>query len=93
MLIRHPSKYLVLLVYYVTLFSTTYLITIYNSFIHSHLMYGLLVWGFQSMRVEKLQKKAIRVLVNRPYISHTTPIFKELRILIITDLYHVQLYT
>ena len=34
------------------------LITIYNSLIHSHLMYGLLVWGFQSMRVEKLQKKS-----------------------------------
>ena len=32
------------------------------------------------------------VLANRPYISHTTPIFKELRILKITDLYHVQLY-
>ena len=66
------------------------LITIYNSLIHSHLMYGrLLVWGFQSMRVEKLQKKAIRVLANRSYISHTTPIFKELRILKFTDLYHV----
>ena len=55
-------------------------------------MYGLLGWGFQSMRVEKLQKKIIRVLANRSYISHTTPIFKELRILTITDLYHVQLY-
>ena len=66
------------------------LITIYNSLIHSHLMYGVLVWGFQSMRVIKLQKKAIRVLANRPYISHTTPIFKELRILKITD--QVQLY-
>ena len=68
------------------------LITIYNSLIHSHLMYGLLVWGFQSMRVEKLQKKAIRVLTNRPYIFHTTPIFKELKLPKITDLYHVQLY-
>ena len=34
------------------------LITIYNSLIHSHLMYDLLVWGFQSMRVEKLPKKS-----------------------------------
>ena len=55
-------------------------------------MYGVLVWGFQSMRVEKLQKKDIRVLANRSYISHTTPIFKKLRILKISDLYHVQLY-
>ena len=55
-------------------------------------MYGFLVWGFQSIRVEKLQKIYIRVLANRSYIPHTTPIFKELRILKITDLYHVQLY-
>ena len=54
-------------------------------------MYGLPVWGFQSMCVEKLQK-AIRVLANRPYISHTTHISTELIINKITDLYHVQLY-
>ena len=65
---------------------------IYTSLIHSHLMYGLLVCGFQSMRVEKLQNKAIRVLANRPYFSHTTPIFKELRILKVKDIYHVQLF-
>ena len=68
------------------------LITIYNSLIHVHLMYGLLVWGFQSMRIKKLQKKAICVLANHSYISHTATIFKELRILKITDLYHIQLY-
>ena len=36
--------------------------------------------------------KKIRVLANRPYISHTTSMFKELRIHKITDLYQVQLY-
>ena len=56
-------------------------------------MYDLLVWGFQSMRVEKIQKNAIPVLANRPYISHTTPIFKELRILKSTDLYNKFNYT
>ena len=33
------------------------LITIYNSLIHSYLIYGLLVWGFKSGRVKILQKK------------------------------------
>ena len=38
------------------------------------------------------KKKAIRVVANRAYNSHTTPIFKELGILKINDLYQVQLY-
>ena len=38
------------------------------------------------------RKKATCVLANCPYISHTTPIFEELRILKSRDLYHVQLY-
>ena len=37
-------------------------------------------------------KKAIRVVANRAYNSHTTPIFKELGILKINNLYQVQLY-
>ena len=45
------------------------------------------------MSVEKPQKKNICVLANRPYVFHTTSIFKELGMLKITDLYHVQLYT
>ena len=68
------------------------LITIYNSLIHSYLIYGLLVWGFKSGRVKILQKKAIRVVANRAYNFHTAPIFKELGILKINQLYQVQLY-
>ena len=44
------------------------LITIYNSIIHSRLMYSLLVWGFQSMRVEKLQKKKLYVYLQIVHI-------------------------
>ena len=38
------------------------LITIYNSLIHSHLMYVLLVWGFQSVYVEKLYKTYAQIV-------------------------------
>ena len=62
------------------------LITIYNSLIHSYLIYGLLIWGFKSGRVKILFKEAIRVIANCAYNSHTTPIFKELGILEINDL-------
>ena len=36
--------------------------------------------------LKNIYKKAIRVVANRPYNSHTTPIFMELGILKITDL-------
>ena len=36
------------------IFTKHILITIYNSLIHSYLIYGLLVWGFRSARVKIL---------------------------------------
>lgn len=68
------------------------LLTIYNSLIHPHLLYGLIVWGYHHTKVEVLQKRAVRVLAHQPYISHTTPIFKDLQILKIKDLHTIQLY-
>ena len=43
-------------------------------------------------RLKILQKKAVRILAFRPYISHSTPIFKNLKILQLEDLYTMQLY-
>ena len=45
---------------------------IYNSLIHPHLIYGLNIWRFKHKRITILQKKAIRILAFRPYISHST---------------------
>ena len=39
-----------------------------------------------------LQKKTIRILAFRPYISHSTSAFKELKIPMLKDLYILQLY-
>ena len=66
--------------------------TIYNSLIHPHLIYGLNLWGFKHKRITVLQKKAVRILTFRPYISHTTSAFKELKMLMLEDLYKIQLY-
>ena len=65
---------------------------IYNSLIHPHLIYGLNLWGFKHKRITILQKKAIRILAFRPYISHSTSAFKELKIPMLKDLYTIQLY-
>lgn len=68
------------------------LTTIYFALIHSHLNYGLLLWGFKNMHIANLQKKAIRVTGFRPYIAHTEPIFKRLKILRLEDMYTTHLY-
>ena len=44
------------------------LLTLYNSIIHPHLIYGLYIWGFSPKRLTILQKKAIRILARRLYI-------------------------
>ena len=65
---------------------------IYNSLIHPHLYIRLNLWGFKHKRITILQKKAIRILAFRPYISHSTSAFKELKIPMLKDLYTIQLY-
>ena len=66
--------------------------TIYDSLIHPHFLYGLIVWGFQHQCISKLQKRVVRLLAFQPYISHTTPILKKLIILKLSDLYSLQLF-
>ena len=66
--------------------------TIYNSLIHPHLIYGLYFWGFSPKRLIILQKKAVRTISLSRYLSHSTPLFKNLKILKIDDQYSIQLY-
>ena len=54
------------------IFSHEIMRTIYNSLIHPHLIYGLYLWGFSPKRLTVLQKKAVRILSLRPYVSHST---------------------
>ena len=61
--------------------------TIYNSLILSHLCYGILIWGWDSARLLKLQKKAVRLIVNAKYNAHTDPIFRKLDMLKMKDIY------
>ena len=64
---------------------------IYNSLIHPHLIYGLYLWGFNPKRLTILQKRAVRILALRPYLSYSTPPFKSLKIPKLEDLYIIQL--
>ena len=73
-------------------FTLNKLFTLHNSAIHPHLIYGLNLLEFKHKRVTILQKKTIRILAFRPYISHSTSAFKELKIPMLKDLYTIQLY-
>jgi hypothetical protein len=62
----------------------------YNSLILPYLQYGILVWGTNSGRLLKLQKKSVRTITNAKYNAHTDPIFKSLRLLKVIDILKVQ---
>jgi hypothetical protein len=64
----------------------TILQTIYNSLILPHLIYGINLWGSCFKKLEKLQKRAVRIILKTPYNSHSEPIFKKLGILKLSDL-------
>ena len=66
------------------------IIGLYFSIFNSHLSYGLPVWGQSKQiyldRIKKIQKKAIRAITFSDNRAHTSPLFKNLKILNVTDL-------
>ena len=69
--------------------------TLYLTFIYPYLLYGIEAWcaAYQNVtgKIVSLQKKAIRIVRNVPYLEHTAPIFRELRILKVEDLFKMQI--
>ena len=59
---------------------------LYCSLINSQLSYGILIWGYEYHRLEKIQKRAIRIISNSKYNAHTEPIFKALDLFKIKDM-------
>ena len=59
---------------------------IYYSLIHSHMTYGILLWGFKNIsRLQHVQKKSLRIISNTHYFAHTAPICKRLNIVLLED--------
>lgn len=71
------------------------LLTLYNSLIYSHLLYGITAWGSASNYIIRplilLQKRIVRTLGGaRSFIDHTNPMFKNLQVLKLNDIYKLQ---
>ena len=65
------------------------LIQIYYGQCYSHLTYGCQLWGQKDSEIEQtinLQKKAIRLISFAHFQAHSSPLFKNLSILKLTDL-------
>ena len=70
--------------------TTTQLLHLYNAFLLPHLLYCCTVWGMNyATRCNKLllmQKKAVRIIFNLPFLGHTSSHFKEHSILKFNEL-------
>ena len=49
-----------------------------------------MTWGYKCDRINKLQKKAIRIVSLSKYNAHTEPIFKRLQLLKVADILKIQ---
>ena len=64
---------------------------IYMSLVFTYLNYCNLIWGAAHYSIIeplfKLQKKAIRIITNSYYLEHTTPLFKDYKLLTVHQVY------
>ena len=69
--------------------------TIYYAHVHPHLTYCLPIWGstypshLQSIFL--LQKRALRLITNSPFLEHTNPLFKLTKIIKFYDLVKLEI--
>ena len=71
------------------------LICLYNALFLSFLQYGLIVWGETYASyidpIFKLQKKAVRAISFQPRMSPSLPIFSDLKLLKLSELFELRL--
>ena len=67
----------------------------YYGFIYPNLIYNIEIWGgtfpchLESLHV--IQKRIVRIIAGEPPLSHSNPIFHDLKILKLTDIYRFKL--
>ena len=65
------------------------LLQLYHSLVHSHLAYGIAIWGSTHttylQKLQNLQNRALKVVRNVPFLSSPKPLYKKLNIMTIHD--------
>jgi hypothetical protein len=71
--------------------SISSLVTLYYSLIYSHFTYCIEVWGSATgtllNSLIKIQKKAIRIILSAPFRAPSKPLFQELKMLTLPQIY------
>ena len=65
--------------------------TLYKSLVLSYINYGLLLWGVKVKNLEVTQKRTIRLITGSNYIAHTEPLFIQLGLLKVQDIFKLRL--
>ena len=69
--------------------------TVYYALIYPHLTYGLILWGstydVYINKVIVMQKRIVRSMVNANQYQHTLPIFEQLNLLELRDIYRMEI--
>ena len=61
--------------------------TLYYALIHPHINYCMLLWGYNSEKIKRLQKQAVRAVTQSHFRAHSSNIFFKLNILKVEDLF------
>ena len=78
-----------------SIYPSAILLTLYNTLVTPHLHYCLLCWGSiikENNLLHIMQKRVLRTITNSNYIAHTEPLFKELKLVKITDMYDIAIW-
>ena len=74
--------------------SRKHLTTLYYSLVYPYLAYGVTLWGSTyPTHLSKIiirQKKVVRIIAGAHYNAHTGPIFRNMRLLKLEDIYKLQ---
>ena len=70
---------------------------LYYTFCYPHILYGIIVWGkAYKTNINPLQitlKKILRIITKSPYLTHTEPLYKRLKIMKIYEVYKLRTST
>ena len=78
-----------------SMYPSAILLTLYNTLVTPHLHYCLLCWGSiikENDLLHIMQKRVLRTITNSNYIAYTEPLFKELKLVKITDMYVIAIW-
>ena len=70
------------------------LLTLYYTLIYPYLSYCNIIWGCASAtllrKLSVLQERAVRIITSSPYLSESSPLFRRLHLLKLTDICKLQ---